>query len=105
MQVATPPTLQLQCATYMGQAPDIQQPDMSRLPAVCMVAAFLTTSRTRVRAQQAVMVQVGEQPRVGRRLGLTSPDSSDDSEDESAPQGHSVSFQGMKASEQGACSW
>ena len=50
------------------------------------------------------MVQaMGEQPRIGRRLGLTNPDSSDDSEDEGEPQGQSVGFQCIKASEQGAC--
>ena len=51
-----------------------------------------TTSRTSVRAARCMMMQVGEQPRVGRRLGLTSPDSSDDSEDEGAPQGQPVRF-------------
>ena len=75
-----------------GADPDIQQPDMSRLPAVHTVAGFLIISRASVRAQRALVVQVGEQPRIVRQLGLTSPDSSDDSEDEGAPQDHPVRF-------------
>ena len=87
-----PSTLQLQSASCMGPAPDMYQPDMSRSHAVYTVADLLTILRASVRAQLAMMMQVGGQPRVGRRLGLTRPDSSDDSDGEGASQGQPVSF-------------